>query len=96
MQKAGRERFLRAVTVKAVRGVTTFSCRTPVKMIEVTTPGSGDLVTAFVGYTRAANRPLLEAAYTDAVPRRLCRNRVHWFDKRPAIRVREKSPFIPL
>ena len=65
MQKAGRERFLRAVTVKAVRGVTTFSCRTPVKMLDVTAPGSGNVATAFIGYTRAANRPLLEAAYTE-------------------------------
>jgi penicillin V acylase-like amidase (Ntn superfamily) len=40
-----------------------FSCRTPVKMLDVTATGSGDVATAFVDYTRAANRALLEASY---------------------------------
>jgi hypothetical protein len=68
VQKAGRERFLRAVTVNAVRGATTFSCRTPVKMLDVTAPGSGNVATAFIDPTRPANRPLLEASiYEDTV-----------------------------
>ena len=41
-----------------------FSCRTPMKMLDVTAPGSGDVATAFVDYSRAANRALLEASYT--------------------------------
>lgn len=40
-----------------------FSRRTPVRMLDATAPGSGDVVTAFVDYTRAANRALLEASY---------------------------------
>jgi penicillin V acylase-like amidase (Ntn superfamily) len=41
-----------------------FSCRTAMKMFDVTAPGSGDIATAFVDYSRAANRALLEASYT--------------------------------
>ncbi|MDP6565349.1 MAG: linear amide C-N hydrolase [Alphaproteobacteria bacterium] len=39
-----------------------FSCRTPVRMLDVTAPGSGVVHTAFVDYTRAANRALLEVS----------------------------------
>ena len=41
-----------------------FSCRTAMKMFDVTAPGSGDIATAFVDYSRAANRALVEASYT--------------------------------
>ena len=41
-----------------------FSCRTPMKMLDVTAPGSGDVAAAFVDYSRAANRDLVNAAYT--------------------------------
>jgi len=40
-----------------------FSCRAPVRMLDVTAPGSGDVTTRFVDYTRAANRALLEASF---------------------------------
>lgn len=41
-----------------------FSCRTPTKMFDVTAPGSGDVTSAFVDYSWAANRPVVEASYT--------------------------------
>lgn len=41
-----------------------FSCRTTMKMFDVTAPGSGDVAAAFVDYSRAANRALVEASYT--------------------------------
>ena len=41
-----------------------FSCRTPMKMLDVTAPGSGDVAATFVDYSRAANRALVEASYT--------------------------------
>ena len=41
-----------------------FSCRTPMKMLDVTGPGSGDVMSAFVDYSWAANRPIVEASYT--------------------------------
>lgn len=40
-----------------------FSCRTPVRMLDVTAPGSGDVAGVLVDYTRDANRALLEATY---------------------------------
>jgi len=40
-----------------------FSCRAPVLMLDVTAPGSGDITARLVGYTRAANRALLEASF---------------------------------
>ncbi len=43
-----------------------FSCRTPVRMLDVTAPGSGDVTAAFVDYSATANRALLEAAFTKA------------------------------
>ncbi|HKW93988.1 MAG TPA: linear amide C-N hydrolase [Methylomirabilota bacterium] len=43
-----------------------FSCRTPVKMLDVTGTGSGDVTDAFVDYNVSANRALLEAAFTKA------------------------------
>ena len=52
---------------EAIRRITVtgfdFSCRTPVQMLDVTAPGSGDVGPVFVDYTRAANRALLEASY---------------------------------
>jgi choloylglycine hydrolase len=41
-----------------------FSCRTPMKMLDVTAPGSGAVAAAFVDYSPAANRALVEASYT--------------------------------
>ncbi len=41
-----------------------FSCDTPVKMLDVTAAGSGDVGPAFADYTRAANRALIEATFT--------------------------------
>jgi choloylglycine hydrolase len=40
-----------------------FSCRTPMKMIDVAKTGSGDVSTSFVDYSPAANRTVTEAAY---------------------------------
>jgi penicillin V acylase-like amidase (Ntn superfamily) len=39
-----------------------FSCGTPVKMLDVTAGGSGDVTRDFADYTRAANRALIEAS----------------------------------
>lgn len=52
------------------------SCRTPVQMLDLLAPGSGDASHAFVAYTRAANRALLQAsltrsAYIQAVPEKI-------------------------
>ena len=33
------------------------------KMLDVTAPGSGDVAAAFLDYSRAANRALVEASY---------------------------------
>jgi penicillin V acylase-like amidase (Ntn superfamily) len=40
-----------------------FSCRTPMKMFDVTTPGSGDVSTHFVDYSPAANGTVVETTY---------------------------------
>jgi len=40
-----------------------FSCRTPVRMLDVTAPGEGDVGPRLRDYTPAANRALVEAAY---------------------------------
>ena len=59
--------ILKTDTNEAIRRFTVtgfdFSCRTPVKILDVTAPGSGDVATVFVDYTRAANRALLDASY---------------------------------
>jgi choloylglycine hydrolase len=41
-----------------------FSCGTPVKMFDVTAGGAGDVGAAFVDYSAAANRALIEASFT--------------------------------
>jgi len=60
--------YFRTDTNEAIRRFTVqsfdFSCRTPMKMFDVTAPGSGDVASAFVDYSRAANRAVLEASYT--------------------------------
>jgi penicillin V acylase-like amidase (Ntn superfamily) len=40
-----------------------FSCGTPVKMLDVTAGGAGDVGFAFVDYSAAANRALIESAF---------------------------------
>jgi penicillin V acylase-like amidase (Ntn superfamily) len=59
--------YFKTDTNEAIRRVTVtgfdLSCRTPVQMLDVTAPGSGDVATGFVDYTRAANRALLEVSY---------------------------------
>jgi len=37
-------------------------------MLDVTAPGSGNVATAFIGYTRAANRPTGGIVREDTVP----------------------------
>ncbi|BBO74247.1 hydrolase [Desulfosarcina widdelii] len=44
-----------------------FSCKTPVKVLNVTATLSGDVSGKFVDYTRQANRELIEAAFTKTV-----------------------------
>ncbi len=62
------ELYFRTDRNEAIRRFTVtsfdFSCRTPMKMSDVTEPGSGDVATAFVDYSRAANRALVHASYT--------------------------------
>ena len=41
-----------------------FSCATPVKMLDVTTGGAGDVRAALVDYTLVANRALIESSFT--------------------------------
>jgi penicillin V acylase-like amidase (Ntn superfamily) len=41
-----------------------FSCGTPVKMLDVTAGSAGDVSAAFVDYSVAANRALIESAFT--------------------------------
>jgi hypothetical protein len=41
-----------------------FSCGTPVKMLDVTAGGAGDVSAAFVDYSAGANRALIESAFT--------------------------------
>ena len=41
-----------------------FSCRTPVAMLDITTPGAGDVTGGFREYTRAANRALIDASFS--------------------------------
>jgi penicillin V acylase-like amidase (Ntn superfamily) len=41
-----------------------FSCDTPVRMLDVSAGGAGDVGAAFVDYSAAANRALIEAAFT--------------------------------
>jgi penicillin V acylase-like amidase (Ntn superfamily) len=41
-----------------------FSCSTPVRMLDVTAAGAGDVSAAFVDYSLAANRAVIEATFT--------------------------------
>jgi hypothetical protein len=41
-----------------------FSCGTPVRMLDVTAGGAGDVGAAFVDVSLAANRALIEAVFT--------------------------------
>lgn len=41
-----------------------FSCGTPVKMLDVTTGGAGEVGAAFVDYSTVANRALIESSFT--------------------------------
>jgi len=41
-----------------------FSCATPVKMLDVTTGGAGDVRAALVDFTLVANRDLIESSFT--------------------------------
>jgi len=41
-----------------------FSCSAPVRMLDVTLAGAGDVSAAFVDYSLAANRAVIEAAFT--------------------------------
>lgn len=41
-----------------------FACQTPVRMLDLTAAGSGDVGASFVVYTRSANRALIEDAFT--------------------------------
>lgn len=41
-----------------------FSCGAPVKVLDVTAAGSGDVTRELADYTRAANRALIEASFT--------------------------------
>jgi penicillin V acylase-like amidase (Ntn superfamily) len=43
-----------------------FSCRTPVRMLDITGAGAGDVAALFVDYSATANRALIEAAFTKA------------------------------
>lgn len=60
--------YFRTDTNETIRRFTVqsfdFSCRTPMKMLDVTAPGSGDVTSAFVDYSRAVNRAVVEASYT--------------------------------
>jgi penicillin V acylase-like amidase (Ntn superfamily) len=62
------EVYFRTDINKAIRRFTVtsfdFSCRTAMKMLDVTAPRSGDVAVAFLDYSRAANRALVEASYT--------------------------------
>jgi choloylglycine hydrolase len=53
----------RAIRRVALAGLD-FSCGTPVKMLDVTAGGAGDVSAAFVDYSETANRALIESAFT--------------------------------
>jgi choloylglycine hydrolase len=53
----------RAIRRFAVAGLD-FSCGTPVKMLDVTAGGAGEVGAAFVDYSTAANRALIESSFT--------------------------------
>jgi choloylglycine hydrolase len=53
----------RAIRRLALAGLD-FSCGTPVKMLDVTAGDAGDVGPAFIDYSEAANRALIESAFT--------------------------------
>ena len=63
-----REVYFRTEGNRAIRRVALagldFSCGTPVKMLDLTAGGAGDVSAAFVDYSEAANRALIESAFT--------------------------------
>ncbi len=63
-----REVYFRTEGNRAIRRLglagLDFSCGTPVKMLEVTAGGAGDVSAALVDYSGAANRALIESAFT--------------------------------
>jgi choloylglycine hydrolase len=63
-----REVYFRTEGNRAIRRVALagldFSCGTPVKMLDVTAGGAGDVSAAFVDYSEATNRALIESAFT--------------------------------
>jgi penicillin V acylase-like amidase (Ntn superfamily) len=63
-----REVYFRTEGNRAIRRVALagldFSCGTPVKLLDVTAGGAGDVSAAFVDYSEAANRALIESAFT--------------------------------
>jgi penicillin V acylase-like amidase (Ntn superfamily) len=61
------ELYFRTDTNEAIRRLSMtsfdFSCRTPMKMFDVATPGLGDVSTRFVDYSPVANRTVVEKTY---------------------------------
>ena len=54
--------------IRVIRfGAFDFSCKTPVKVLDVTANLSGDVTGKFVDYTRQGNRELIENAFTKTV-----------------------------
>jgi penicillin V acylase-like amidase (Ntn superfamily) len=65
---SAREVYFRTEGNRAIRRLglagLDFSCGTPVKMLDVTAGGAGDVGAAFVDYSEAANRALIESSFT--------------------------------
>jgi choloylglycine hydrolase len=61
------EIYFKTDTNEAIRRLSVtsfdFSCRTPIKMIDIATAGSGDVSTLVVDYSPAASQTVAEAAY---------------------------------
>jgi choloylglycine hydrolase len=65
---SAREVHFRTEGNRAIRRVALagfdFACGTPVKMLDVTTGGAGEVGAAFVDYSTVANRALIESSFT--------------------------------
>jgi hypothetical protein len=65
---SAREVHFRTESNQAIRRLALagldFSCAAPVKMLDVTSGGSGDVAGALCDYTTAANRALIESSFT--------------------------------
>jgi penicillin V acylase-like amidase (Ntn superfamily) len=63
-----REVYFRTEANRAIRRLALagldFSCATPVRMLDVTAAGAGDVGPALADYSAAANRALIESAFT--------------------------------